>query len=157
MPKFTPLTARTETQTDGPCGPCSAILYSDSGGLDQFGAFVETLAPGSRSSLRHWHAAEDEMVYMISGEALVHEGDDTYPLLPGEAATFKAGAPAGHFLENAGDGPVSYLVIGTRSGADTITYPDHDRVLRFSRAGGKMAERGFTTIGGAPAASPYDD
>jgi oxalate decarboxylase/phosphoglucose isomerase-like protein (cupin superfamily) len=46
---------------------------------DQFGAFVEILQPGSRSSLRHWHSAEDEMVYVLEGRVtLVEErgGDD---------------------------------------------------------------------------------
>lgn len=157
LPKFTPQTAQSDSETDGACGPYTATLYSDSGGLTQFGAFVETLPPGSRSALKHWHTTEDEMIYMISGQALVHEGDDTYPLLPGEAATFKAGAPVGHCLENASDGPISYLVIGTRSDGDTVSYPDHDRVLRFARAGGKIADRQYTTLAGAPSTSPYKD
>ncbi|WP_431286740.1 4Fe-4S binding protein [Roseateles chitinivorans] len=32
------------------------------GGLTQFGAFIEVLQPGCRSSIKHWHSAEDEMV-----------------------------------------------------------------------------------------------
>jgi hypothetical protein len=31
---------------DDPCGPYAAELYSDTGGLTQFGAFVEILPPG---------------------------------------------------------------------------------------------------------------
>ena len=59
MPHFGLHQAMTE-EIDGagnPCGPCRAILLSDTGRLTQFGAFIEILPPGSRSSLPHWHAA----------------------------------------------------------------------------------------------------
>ncbi|EIE49735.1 hypothetical protein C357_16943 [Citreicella sp. 357] len=133
-------------------------MFSDSGGLTQSGAFVETLPPGSSSALKHWHAAEDEMVYMLEGTATVVEGDDTFPLVPGEAATFKAGTPAGHCIVNHGETPIRYLVIGTRAPADTVTYPDHDRRLVHSRdVSGKVATRRFTTLDGTPSTSAYDD
>lgn len=158
MPKFTPETARTEQNTDGPCGAYEAILFSDSGGLTQFGAFVEILHPGARSSIRHWHATEDEMIYMLAGEVTVHEGAASYTLAPGEAATFRAGVPEGHYLENIGEGPVRYLVIGTRGMADVVTYPDHDRVVRLRRdpETQDIVSREITTFAGDPARSPYD-
>ena len=154
MPIIRPDTVSREA-SDGqgnPCGPFEALLFSDTGGLTQFGAFVEVLPPGSRSSIRHWHAEEDEMIYMLSGEVLVHEGDSVTPLRPGEAATFRAGVPAGHFLENAGGAEARYLVIGTRKARDVITYPDHDRVLHFTR---DPETRVWTDSRGNPARSPY--
>ena len=36
--------------------------------LTQFGVNLVTLAPGSWSSQRHWHANEDEFVYVLEGE-----------------------------------------------------------------------------------------
>jgi len=154
MPIFTDDTVKTNAHNDpdDPCGPYTAQLFSDSGGLTQFGAFVETLPPGSRSSIKHWHKGEDEMVYMLSGEAVLHEGDLSTPLHPGQAATFKAGDPLGHCLENQSDAPVTYLVIGTRSPADTVTYPDNDRVLDWTREGKK---RVWTDLKGNPADTPY--
>ena len=76
-----------------PCGPYAAELYSDTGGLTQFGAFVEILPPGSRSSVKHWHKGEDEMVYMLAGEALLHEGDTVTPLLAGQPPPSKQVSP----------------------------------------------------------------
>ena len=159
MPKHTRQTVRCDASdgSDTPCGPFSARLFSDSGGLTQFGAFEETLPPGASSSIKHWHAVEDEMVYVIAGTVTVEEGAETYTLAPGEAATFKAGVPLAHRLVNASDAPATYLVIGTRSYGDTVTYPDHDRVLRFTREAGaaSVGERHYTTLDGAPANSPY--
>ena len=36
-------------------------------GVAQFGVNHVTLEPGSISALRHWHEAEDEFVYVLSG------------------------------------------------------------------------------------------
>ncbi|MCR8548428.1 cupin domain-containing protein [Salipiger sp. P9] len=157
MPKLTETTVRRDAG-DGSCGPYEALLFSDSGGLTQFGAFVEILAPGSRSSIRHWHATEDEMVYVLAGEVTVHEGDACYTLSPGEAATFRAGVPEGHCLENTSAAPVRYLVIGTRGLADVVTYPDHDRVVRLTRDpdSQEITSREIATFDGTPAGSPYD-
>ena len=153
-----PIIRAKDAQLDEPetahpvLGTFSAKLFSDSGGLTQFGAFTETLPPGSKSSLRHWHQTEDEMIYMLSGTVTVYEGDSTGTLNPGDAATFKAGEQQGHYLENTGNVDATYLVIGTRSDKDVVTYPDHDRILRLDR---KKGERSHTTIDGKPADTPY--
>jgi len=52
-------------------GAFESLRYSDAGGLTQYGAYVETLQPGSRSSERHWHEKEDEFLYLIDGEATI--------------------------------------------------------------------------------------
>lgn len=159
MPKFSKTDVETQHH-DGagdPCGPYTALLFSNSGGLTQFGAFEEILPPGSSSSLKHWHDSEDEMVYMLEGIAHVSEGNESYDLHPGEAATFKAGTPAGHCLTNQTETPIRYLVIGTRSRGGQVTYPDHDRRLTFSRPPNtrKFSEHNFTTLDGATADTPY--
>ena len=155
MPIFTADTVKTDADdgADNPCGPYRALLFSDSGGLTQFGAFVEILPPGSSSSVKHWHAHEDEMVYVLVGDVTLHEGDSQTLMRPGDAATFKAGDPAGHCLENRSEAEVRYLVIGTRSDGDVVTYPDHDRILHWNRA---TQSRHWTDHAGAPAKSPYE-
>ena len=133
-------------------GPSSYVDYSDMGGLTQFGAFTETLPPGSKSSIKHWHQSEDELVYMLSGTVILHEGDTETPISAGQCATFKAGVAAGHCLENRSDKDASYLVVGTRSPTDVITYPDDDCVLNYDRAANT---RVFRTLDGKPRGSVY--
>ena len=60
---------------DDVCGAARTLWISEPGGLTQFGALIEVLPPGSRSSLKHWHSAEDEMVYVLDGEVTLIEGD----------------------------------------------------------------------------------
>ena len=145
MPIVTPDTVHVETITvnDTPCGPSRMLRYSDTGGLTQFGAFVEILPPGSRSSLCHWHRHEDEFIYMLTGEVTVHEGGVATLLHPGQAVCFKAGVAAGHYLQNPGTADATYLVVGSRLEKDVVTYPDHDRVYYAGEA-----EPRYTTLDG---------
>lgn len=95
-------------------------------GLKQFGVNLTTLEPGARSSHRHWHAVEDEFIYVLSGEItlVTMEGEQT--LLPATAVGFPAGDKNGHCLINKGTLPATYLEIGTRSPTDDVDYPDID-------------------------------
>lgn len=109
-------------------GASERLRYSDAGGLTQFGAHVETLQPGSRSSERHWHEEEDEFLYVLSGEATVIEDDVTHLLHPGDAACWPAGAANAHQVVNRSDEPCTYLIFGTRMAREVIHYPDVEKI-----------------------------
>lgn len=141
-----------EDASNGPCGPHLTQWISEAGGLTQFGALIQTLPPGSRSSIKHWHRAEDEMIYVLEGQVTLIEGETETLLKPGDAATFRAGEPIGHCLENRSDAPTRCLVVGTRATVDTITYPDHDRVCHRDRS---LPDDIWTDGRGEPAQSPY--
>ncbi|MGV1770786.1 cupin domain-containing protein [Agrobacterium vitis] len=110
-------------------GPYSARRLSDAGGLTQFGALLETLPPGSRSSHKHWHEQEDEFLYLLTGTATLLEGDTITEMTPGDAATFKAGVPLSHCLENRSNADCVYLVVGTRSPDEIVHYADKDMMM----------------------------
>lgn len=120
--------------------------------LTQFGAFIHVLQPGTRSSIKHWHSNEDELIYVLEGEVAVLEGTAESILQPGDAATFKAGDPVGHSLWNKSASPTRVLVVGTRAQTDRITYPDHDRQLHRDRS---QPEDTWTDMQGMPASNPY--
>ncbi len=109
-------------------GEFEGVLYSDAGGLTQFGAFVETLQPGARSSDRHWHEQEDEFLFLLTGEATVIEDDGPHHLHPGDAAVWPAGVADGHHVVNRSGLPCSYLVVGSRLPSDTVHYSDIDKL-----------------------------
>lgn len=142
-----------EEGADHPCGPTRLHWISAAGGLTQFGAFIETLPPGSQSSIKHWHSNEDEMIYVLDGSVTLLEGDMETPLHAGDAATFRAGDPVGHCLENRSTTPTRYLVVGTRAPVDTITYPDHDRIYHRDRL---QSTTVWTDAAGNPTSNPYE-
>ncbi len=108
------------------------VHLARSGGLTQFGANVETLHPGARSSNRHWHTAEDEFLYMLEGAAMMIDDEGEHPLTPGDAVTWKAGVPNGHHIRNRSAQPCTFLVVGTRAAQDVCHYPDTGRSLHKS-------------------------
>lgn len=117
----------------------------DALGLVNFGVNLVTIAPGSQSSLRHWHARQDEFVYVLEGElTLVTEGGEQV-LGPGMAAGFPAGVADGHMLVNRGAGPALYLEVGDRLPGDAVTYSDDD-LAAVSRPAGWL----FTRWNGEP-------
>jgi uncharacterized cupin superfamily protein len=119
---------------------------SDAGGLTQFGAYVETLQPGSRSSDRHWHEEEDEFLYILSGEATVVEDDGKHLLRPGDAACWPAGTANAHQVVNDSSEPCSYLIFGTRVSRDTVHYPDLGRTLYFNAGSWRLLGSDGTVI-----------
>ena len=118
-------------------GSYDALLYSDTGNLTQFGAFVEVLHPGSYSSHRHWHEQEDEFVYLLEGEVTLIDDSGEHLMQPGDAAAFKAGEANGHHLHNHSDQNASYLVVGTRASSDRVHYSDIDRI--YVRENGQIS------------------
>ncbi|OLP18651.1 cupin [Leptolyngbya sp. 'hensonii'] len=140
-----------ESPAHGVGDPNRTLWISEAGGLTQFGALIEVLQPGSRSSNKHWHSAEDEMVYILEGEVMLIEGDTETLLRPGDVATFPAGVPVGHFLENRSTRATRCLVVGTRAPVDTITYPDHDWVCHRDRS---LPDDIWTNSAGEPIPSP---
>ncbi|MEO5629481.1 MAG: cupin domain-containing protein [Thermomonas sp.] len=106
-------------------------------GLTDFGASHVTLEPGAWSAQRHWHEAEDELLVMLVGEALlVDDGGETV-MRPGDIAAFPKGDGNGHCLRNAGNADCVFLVIG-RPPDGTCHYPDIDMHLP---AGGTLTRK----------------
>ena len=108
------------------CKGRSKIALGDLGGLDQFGVNLTRLAPGAASAHRHWHAKEDELVYMLEGEAVLVEDDGETVLKPGDVATFKAGVANGHMIVNRSGADALFLEVGTRSPDEVSSYTDPD-------------------------------
>ena len=153
MPVFTAdQLVREVSPVQGSTEPNQTLWISEAGELTQFGAFIEVLQPGCTSSIKHWHSAEDEMVYVLAGEITVVEGVTETLMRAGCAATFRAGAQVGHYLENRSSAETRCLVVGTRAPVDRITYPDHDRVCLRDRS---LPDDIWTDFAGQPAASPY--
>jgi uncharacterized cupin superfamily protein len=103
------------------------LHLSVAGGLTQFGAYIDTLEPGAWSSARHWHSAEDEFLYLLSGTATLRDDNGMTDLFPGDAVCWPHGQPNGHHLTNRGDVPARWLIVGSRCRGDICTYPDDGR------------------------------
>jgi uncharacterized cupin superfamily protein len=103
----------------------------DHAGLKNFGVNLTRLDPGAESSMRHWHAKQDEFIYVVEGEITLVTDAGRQKLSPGMAAGFPAGKADGHQLVNETSRPVFYLEIGDRTPDDSASYPDVDLAVRM--------------------------
>ena len=128
---------------DEPCAGRQRQRLGDAAGLEDFGVNLLRLPPGTWSSQRHWHSAEDEFVYVIAGEVVLVTDAGEELLHAGDCAGFKAGDCNGHHLQNRSTAQVLLLEIGSRKTTlDEARYPDID--LRALADDGGYAHRDGT-------------
>ena len=118
---------------DAPCRERTRWPLGDAAGLTDFGVNLLRLPPGTWSSQRHWHAAEDEFVYVLEGELTLVTDAGEQILRAGDCAGFKAGVRDGHHLQNRTDKHAVALEIGSRKAEDEGEYSDID--MRFGPEG----------------------
>jgi uncharacterized cupin superfamily protein len=134
MPKLD-LKAIPETNATGYPAPFDTAVggrwyrrLATASGLTHFEASQVTLKPGAWSSQRHWHESEDELLVMLTGEAILVEDDGRTMLAPGDVCAWPAGSQNGHHLINESGHDCTFVVIsgGRRTGGE---YPDIDMIF----------------------------
>ena len=144
MPKLD-LDAIPQTNATGYPQPYAAEMagrhyrrLAPAAGLADFGASHVVLQPGGISSQRHWHEAEDEIVVMLAGEAvLVEDGGETV-LRPGDIAAFPKGVANGHHLVNRSGADCVFVAVGKPAASD-CHYPDVD--MHLDAAAGRFVHK----------------
>lgn len=125
----TPLLPEKDRRSLGPHefgGPYESRNLGDLFGLTQYGVMMETLPPGSRSSIRHWHTKSDEFVMVLEGELTLISNEGETVMRSGMVVGFPAGKANAHHLINQSDAEARFLVVGTRMPGDELHYPHDD-------------------------------
>jgi uncharacterized cupin superfamily protein len=123
----------------------SSLRLGEAGGLTQFGANLVILQPGAKSSLRHWHRHEDELVMVTEGEVVLVQDEGETVMRPGDCAAWPAGDTNGHNFLNRTDREARFLVVGTKAPREVATYSDVDLVLELEGRNARFAYRDGTS------------
>jgi uncharacterized cupin superfamily protein len=146
----------SETRTSDGWGTVHTQRVGDAGGVTQFGAALQTLEPGARSSLKHWHEQTDEMLFVISGEVTVTENDVNYVLTVGDAACWPAGVAVAHTVSNRSNASCSFFVVGTRASKDVTHYEEIGEIMKSDGERWSMTDReGRVLREGSASDSPW--
>ncbi|PZV09993.1 MAG: cupin [Leptolyngbya sp.] len=94
----------------------------DAVGFEHIGVHLVRVKPGHDSTQCHVHQAEEEFIYILSGQGLATIGDETVEVGPGDFMGFAAGGLA-HGLTNPFTEDLVYLVGGMRLEFDICDYP----------------------------------
>ena len=113
-------------------------------GTRDLGYCVVSLDPGRVSCPFHFHHAEEEAFHVLSGEAVLRQGDEDgeeeVPLGAGDFVSFPAGTGVAHQFINRSDVPFVYVAFSTRVRHDVCEYPDSNKVNL--RGSGTIMDRG---------------
>ena len=129
---------------DEPCRARHRQRLADAAGLTQYGVNLVRLEPGAWSSQRHWHVAQDEFIYVISGELTLVTNAGAEILHAGDCAGFKAGDEDGHHLQNRSNAGATFIEMGTRLPDDAAFYSDIDMKVSADEPPGTYRHRDGT-------------
>lgn len=109
--------------------PVSSRWYrrlAPASGLTEMGASHVVLKPGAWSSQRHWHDDEDELLIMLTGEAVLVEDGGRTVLKPGDICAWPKGIIDGHHLINESEADCSFVCVSAGNRNGTGAYSDID-------------------------------
>lgn len=102
-------------------------------GLGTMGATHTVLKPGAWSSQRHWHHGEDELLVMLSGEAVLVEDEGRTIVRAGDICAWPAGSTNGHHLINESATDCAFVVVSAGDRTSGGGYSDID--MKFEGEG----------------------
>ena len=94
----------------------------------QLGGQLLELAPGERAFPFHFHCANEEATYVLSGTGSVRMGDQQIPIRAGDWIAHPVGPEHAHQMINDGDEPLVYLCISTQHKCEIAGYPDSNKI-----------------------------
>ncbi|MEM6789231.1 MAG: cupin domain-containing protein [Myxococcota bacterium] len=80
-----------------------------SAGGRELGCSHMVVAPGSAAWPLHWHAANEEGIFILSGHGKVQRGEASFTVAPGDYVAFPRGPHAAHQVRNHGSSDLVYL------------------------------------------------
>lgn len=105
-----------------------AISLTGMGGENLLGCTAYCVKPGKRAFPKHAHLANDEALYVVSGNGEVTIGDETSPVKQGDFLLLPRGEDYAHILVNTGDEDIVYLCMSTMIMPEVVHYPDSGKL-----------------------------
>jgi len=122
--------------------------FTAAAGMERLGASLYEIEPGASAFPRHYHCANEEAIYVLTGEGLLSIGTSEVAVRAGDFAAIPRGSGHAHRLRNCSDEPLRYLCFSTMIEPDIAVYPDSNKVGFFdgSAPGGPKERRRLTGI-----------
>ena len=102
--------------------------FGPQAGNQQLGGQILELLPGERAFPFHFHCANEEAIYVVSGSGTVRLGEARIPVRAGDWIAHPAGPEHSHQMINDGDTKLVYLCISTQHKCEVVGYPDSNKV-----------------------------
>lgn len=99
------------------------LLAMEAGGKD-LGCMLHEIPPGKHSWPYHFHWANEEAIYVLSGQGTLRTAQGEVAVGPGDYMAFPVGPEYAHQMINRGTEPLRYLCFSTMIVPEVAEYPD---------------------------------
>lgn len=113
-------------------------------GAQKLGCSFFTVPPGKAAFPFHLHHANEEMIYIIEGEATLRLGTHELPVRAGTFVACPPGTNYPHQLINTSNRELRYLVVSTMEYPEISEYPDSNKIGAYVTSAGPQA--GFRAL-----------
>ncbi|HKL28887.1 MAG TPA: cupin domain-containing protein [Natrialbaceae archaeon] len=103
----------------------------EAAGSEALGCSLYELPAGARSWPYHYHTANEEAIFVLSGTGTIRLDGDEYDLGEGDYVPLPANETGGHRVINDGEETLRYLAISTMNEPDVTVYPDSEKLGVF--------------------------
>ena len=98
-------------------------------GAEHLGASLYELGPGIALCPYHWHAAEEEVLIVLSGGPSLRTPEGWRELDAGEVVAFLPGEGGAHQIANWGEETARVLMLSEHKPIEVCGYPDSGKVM----------------------------
>ena len=120
-----------------------AVRLASHAGAERLAANLYELDPGAMVSPLHFHHANEELLFVLSGEPTLRRGGDDEQLLkPGAIVAFPVGPAGVHQVLNRSEGPARVLIVATAELPEVAEQPEAEKLAVITSEGLRIAPRG---------------
>jgi uncharacterized cupin superfamily protein len=101
-------------------------------GGKHLGCTLTEIAPGKKSWPYHYHTANEEAMYVLSGSGTLRLAGREGPISAGDYVAFPLGEQGAHRVLNDSEEPLRYLCFSTMSHPEIAVYPDSEKIGVFT-------------------------
>jgi len=98
----------------------------------EIGCSLYEIPPGKRPFPYHFHTANEEAMYVLSGSATLRLAGREVPVREGDYVAFPVGPAGAHQVVNDTDRPLRILMISTMLEPEVSVYPDSEKIGVFA-------------------------
>lgn len=113
-------------------------------GAGKLGYSFFTVSPGKAAFPFHLHNGNEEMIYILEGEAMLRLGNEELGVSSGTFIACPPGPDHPHQLINTSDRELRYLVVSTMEYPEISEYPDSNKIGAYVTSAGSQA--GFRAL-----------
>ena len=98
----------------------------------EIGCSLYEIPPGKRPFPYHFHTANEEAMYVLSGSATLRIADRELQVRAGDYVAFPVGRAGAHQVINDNDQPLRILMLSTMLEPEISVYPDSKKIGVFA-------------------------